>query len=288
MNGAGIPPAASSATFPAADATPIHYLTWAAAQPRAVLLLSHGLGEHAGRYAPFAALLARHGITVAALDHRGHGLSGGQRGHVARFSRFADDFERFRLRVLNRAGAGLPVFVLGHSLGGLIVIRWMQAYRETGVRGVVLSAPLLGVALKAPAWKLVLSGVLSRWIPRLPFTSGVDAEKLSTDEAYVRSYHDDPLVHGRVTPRLYTELMAATDAAFAECSVLRDPPVLVLIPGDDRIVDAAAVSRFAESLPGEVEVRHYPEMRHEVLNEADRARPIGDVLAWLEKRIEAS
>lgn len=286
MNGAGLPPAATSATTRAADGTAIHYLTWAADRPRAVLLLSHGLGEHAGRYAPFAAILAARGITVAAPDHRGHGRSGGQRGHVGRFARFAEDFEAFRAAAT--PPGDLPVFVLGHSLGGLIVIRWMQAHREAGVRGVILSAPLLGVALRAPAWKLAMSGALSRWLPRVPFTSGVDPEKLSSDAAYIRSYHDDPLVHGRVTPRLYTELMAATEAAFAGCSALREPPILVLVPGDDQIVDAAAVTRFAESLPGEVAVRHYPRMRHEVLNEADRALPIGDVLAWLEERIGAA
>ncbi|HEX8453879.1 MAG TPA: alpha/beta hydrolase [Longimicrobium sp.] len=282
MTPAGLPPAAVSASVRAADGIRIHYLTWAAARPRAVLLLSHGLGEHSGRYAPFAAALVERGITMAALDHRGHGRSSGQRGHVDRFSRFAEDFEAFRSAVAKKLPAGLPVFVLGHSLGGLIVIRWLQAHRETGVRGVILSAPLLGVAIKAPAWKLAISGFLSRWLPKLPFTSGVHPEKLSTDEAYVRSYHDDPLVHSRVTPRLYTELQAATVAAFAECSVLRDPPTLVLIPGDDQIVDSAAVTRFAESLPGDVTIRHYPEMRHEVLNEADRARPIGDVVGWVE------
>ena len=282
---AGLPPAAQSATLRAPDGTPIHFLTWAAAHPRAVLLLSHGLGEHAGRYAPFAAILAARGVTVAALDHRGHGRSGGQRGHVDRFSRYADDFEAFRSAVAGRLRAPLPVFVLGHSLGGLIVIRWLQANRGLRVRGVILSAPLLGVTLRAPAWKLALSGFLSRWLPRVPFTSGVDPEKLSSDPAYIRSYHDDPRVHSRITPRLYTELTSATEAAFAECSVLRDPPLLVLIPGDDRIVDAAAVARFAGSLSGEVTVRHYPRMRHEVLNEADRALPIGDVAAWVEARV---
>ncbi len=282
MIGAGIPPAASSDTVHAADGARIHYLTWSAAAPRAVLLLSHGHGEHGGRYAPFAAALVERGITVAALDHRGHGRSSGQRGHVDRFSRYADDFEAFRVAVEKQLPADIPVFVLGHSLGGLVVIRWMQAHREARVTGVILSAPLLGVALRAPAWKLALSGVLSRWLPWVPFSSGINPEKLSTDEAYVRSYHDDPLVHARITPRLYTELIAATEAAFAECSVLRDPPILVLIPGDDRIVDSAAVTRFAESLPGDVVIRHYPDMRHEVLNEAGRAWPIGDVIRWLE------
>jgi alpha-beta hydrolase superfamily lysophospholipase len=269
----------------AADGTRIHSLNWSAPSPRALLLLSHGLGEHAGRYAPFAAALVSRGISVSAVDHRGHGRSGGQRGHVTRFSRFAEDFEAFRVGATAKLASGLPVFVLGHSLGGLIVIRWLQAHRERPLRGVILSAPLLGVALKAPRWKLALSGVLSRWLPNVPFTSEIHPEKLSSDEAYIRSYHDDPLVHSRVTPRLYTELMAATGAAFAECTALTEPPVLALIPGVDEIVDAAATSRFAESLPGEVTVLHYPDMRHEVLNEAHRARPIADVIGWMEKKL---
>ena len=278
------PPAPRAASVRAADGTRIHYLTWSVRSPRALLLLSHGLGEHAGRYAPFAAALAAHGIAVSALDHRGHGRSAGPRGHVARFSLFADDFEAFR-KAATAKHPDLPVFVLGHSLGGLIVIRWLQAHRAEPVRGVILSAPLLGVALKVPGWKLALSGFLSRWLPKLPFTSEIHPEKLSSDEAYIRSYHDDPLVHSRVTPRLYTELTAASEAALAECSALEAPPVLALIPGDDRIVDAAATSRFAESLPGEVRVLHYPEMRHEVLNEADRARPIADVIGWIEEKL---
>ncbi len=285
MTLAGPPPAPRSASVRAADGTRIHYLAWSAPAPRAHLLLSHGLGEHAGRYAPFAAALAARGIAMSALDHRGHGRSAGQRGHVKRFSVFAEDFEAFRKAATAKDPRGLPVFVLGHSLGGLIVIRWLQAHRAAPLAGVILSAPLLGVALKAPRWKLALSGFLSRWIPNVPFTSEIHPEKLSSDEAYIRSYRDDPLVHARVTPRLYTELMAATGAAFAECSALTEPPVLALIPGTDEIVDAAATSRFAESLPGEVRVLHYPEMRHEVLNEADRARPIGDVIAWIDRKI---
>ena len=277
------PPAFTGAEVRASDGARIHITAWHAPAPRAALLLSHGLGEHAGRYASLAAALVERGITVLAPDHRGHGRSAGQRGHVDRFSRYAEDFEAFRAAATAGLPAGLPVFALGHSLGGLVVIRWMQAHREVPVRGVILSAPLLGVALQAPRWKLALSGVLSRWLPRVPFSSGVDAEKLSTDEAYVRSYRDDPLVHSRITPRLYTELMAATEAAFVECEVLRAPPILVLIPGDDRVVSSEAVARFAARLPGEVTVHHYPGFRHEPHNETDRARPIGDVLAWMEE-----
>ncbi len=264
----------------AADGARIHVTAWHAPEPRAALLLSHGLGEHAGRYAAFAASLVARGVSVFAPDHRGHGRSAGQRGHVDRFSCYAEDFEAFR----RGAGVpeGLPLFVFGHSLGGLVVIRWMQAHRGVAVRGVILSAPLLGVALRAPRWKLALSGVLSRWLPRVPFSSGVDADKLSTDPAYVRSYRDDPLVHGRITPRLYTELLAATEAAFAECETLRDPPILVLIPGDDRVVSSEAVARFAARLPGDVTVRHYPGFRHEPLNELRREEPIADVLGWME------
>ncbi|HYW06936.1 MAG TPA: alpha/beta fold hydrolase, partial [Longimicrobium sp.] len=107
------PPVARSATLRAGDGTRLHYHVWSAPSPRAALLLSHGLGEHGGRYAPIAAALVADGVSVFALDHRGHGRSAGQRGHVARFPRFTADFEAFRGAVVASLRADLPVFVLG-------------------------------------------------------------------------------------------------------------------------------------------------------------------------------
>ena len=108
------------------DGVRLHYRSWPAPAERAVLLVSHGLGEHGGRYAQVAEELAAHGITVHAIDHRGHGRSEGRRGHVAHFGEFVRDFETFRVAVAKEHPSGAPLFLLGHSMGGLIAIHlWL-------------------------------------------------------------------------------------------------------------------------------------------------------------------
>jgi len=281
----GLPPApAVSSTLGAPDGTRLHALRWPAEGRRAVLLLSHGLGEHAGRYAPLARDLVPRGIEVHALDHRGHGRSGGTRGYVKRFSRYVDDFEAFRRQVTAGLPAGLPVFLLGHSLGGLIALRWLQAHPDAGLAGAVLSTPLLGLKKEGARWKLALAGTLSKLLPWAPFGNEVDPAELTDDPAYLRSYREDPLVHGRITPRLYTEMMGAMEEAAAEGGRLT-LPLLFLVPGADTIVREEETLRFAGTLTGDVTVRRYPGLRHESLNALERALPVGDVIQWLEARI---
>ncbi|HEX7241947.1 MAG TPA: alpha/beta hydrolase [Longimicrobiaceae bacterium] len=266
-----------------ADGVRLHTCAWEVAEPRAALLLAHGIGEHSGRYAPLARDLAAHGVAVYALDHRGNGRSPGRRGHVRRFGEYVDDLEAFRRHVAAALPAGLPVFLLGHSLGGLIALRYLQAHPEAPLAGAVLSSPALGIAVEAPAWKTRLAGLLSRVLPALPFANEIDPAHLTHDRAVVDGYRDDPLVHPRITPRLYTEMLAAISAALAEGGRLR-LPLLFLIPDADRVVAPAAARAFAEGLRGDVTVRVYEGFYHESLNELERERVVGDIAAWIAAR----
>ncbi|MBB4635806.1 alpha/beta fold hydrolase [Longimicrobium terrae] len=266
----------------AADGVRLHLRSWPVPAPRAAVLVSHGLGEHGGRYAALAADLAERGIGVHAIDHRGHGLSGGARGHVNRFAEYVRDLEQARARVA--AASSAPLFLLGHSLGGLIAIRHLQTHTEAPFRGAILSAPLLGVAVRAPRWKVAVSGLLSRIAPRIPFSNAVDPGELSAEEEYAAAYRADPLVHALITPRLYTEMMAAIRAAFADRDTVH-LPMLVLAPEADRIVLPEAVARWAAACPGDVDVRRYPGFRHEPLNERDRHRAVADVAGWIDGRL---
>lgn len=270
----------------AADGVPIHHQAWAAEHPRAVLLVSHGHGEHGGRYGELARHLAERGITVHAVDHRGHGRSGGPRGHVDRFDDYVRDLEAWRRAATAKLPRETPVFLLGHSLGGLIAIRHLQTHPEAGFRGAVLSAPLLGIAVRAPAWKTALSGLFSRILPRLPFSNELDPSMLSTAPGYVEAYRADALLHPTITPRLYTEMVRAMEDAFRRPDSIR-VPLLVLAPTGDRVVAPEAVARFASACPGEVDVRRYEGFQHEALNEAERHRVMADVAEWLEGRIGA-
>jgi alpha-beta hydrolase superfamily lysophospholipase len=269
----------------AADGVRLHYRSWPASAERGVLLISHGLGEHGGRYAEVAQELAERGITVHAIDHRGHGRSGGRRGYVAHFGEFVRDFETFRAAIAKEHPSDAPLFLLGHSMGGLIAIHHLQTHPEAGYRGAVLSAPLVGIAVKAPRWKVALSGFLSRLIPWLPFHNAIETAMLSTAPGYEESYRSDTLLHNTITPRLYTEMVAAIRGAFERPDGIR-VPLLVLAPTADRVVLPEAVARFASACPGDVEVKRYEGFQHESLNEKDRHRVVADVAAWLEGRME--
>ncbi|HYJ78870.1 MAG TPA: alpha/beta hydrolase [Longimicrobiaceae bacterium] len=278
-----LPPQPRSATLTAADGVRIHYQHWPVDAPRAGVLVSHGLGEHGGRYAALARDLAPRGISVCAIDHRGHGRSGGPRAYARRFEQVVEDLEALRRELAAGLFAGLPVFLLGHSLGGLVAIRHLQAH--PGVfRGAVLSAPLLGVAVQAARWKVAFSGVLSKLIPALPIPNEITPGQLSRDEAYVRSYLEDPLVHTKITPRLYTEFMAHIGHASADAGRL-DAPLLFVVPTADVIVQPAAVLRFAQALAGDVTIRSYEGYRHESFNDLGRERVIDDIAAWIEARL---
>ncbi|HEV2148952.1 MAG TPA: alpha/beta hydrolase [Longimicrobiaceae bacterium] len=274
----------SSGTFRGADGLLLHARAWEAAEARAALLVSHGLGEHSGRYATLAADLVARGVSVFATDHRGHGRSPGTRGHVRRFAELVDDLEAFRAHVAARLPAGLPVFLLGHSLGGLVAIRHLEEYAEAPFAGAVLSAPLLGVALRPPAWKVSLAGALARIAPSLRLANGIDPADLCSDEAVVAAYRADPLVHPWVTPRLYVEIQAAMRAAVERRGRIR-VPLLFVVPGADRIVLSDATETFASDLRGDVEVRRFAGLRHEALNELERGEVVVGVADWIAKRI---
>ncbi|UCF20609.1 MAG: lysophospholipase [Gemmatimonadota bacterium] len=264
----------------------LHYRCWDVPQPRAVVIICHGLGEHSGRYEELARDLARAGLSSFALDHRGHGRSDGRRGHVRRFTRYVHDLEKFRRRVVGAVGDELPLVFLGHSLGGLILLRYLQEYPGVTSCGAVFSAPLLGIATEIPRWKERLATVLGYSVPALPLSSGLNPEYLSHDLQVVAAYRRDPLVHDRITPRLFSEIKAEVDRAFHDVGRLT-LPVLFLIPSADRLVRPDLMQQFA-SLLGRgprVEVRTLPGLYHEVLNESTRSSVVADLLGWIERRI---
>jgi lysophospholipase len=273
----------SCGSFPGWDGTPLHRLAWEVEEPRAVLLLSHGMGEHAGRYAAFARDLAEAGISIHALDHRGNGRSPGPRGHVGRFGELVEDLESFRQKVVTPAAGGRPLFLLGHSLGGLVALRHLEVHPEAPFAGAILSSPALRVALEIPRWKTSLAGALSRLVPAFPFSSEIDPAHLTHDPAIAETYRDDPLVHSRASARFYMETVEAMRLAVRQGVRIRIP-LLFVVAGDDRVVSAAASESFARSLSGDVTVRRYEGLFHECLNELERERVIRDVVEWIHAR----
>lgn len=264
----------------------LHYRCWEVFDPRGAVLISHGLGEHSGRYEELAHDFARAGLSTYALDHRGHGGSDGRRGHVRRFVRYIQDLEKFRRRVVGAVGTEVPLVFLGHSLGGLVLIRYLEEYPGVAIRAAVLSAPLLGIGMDMPQWKERLGQLFYYAVPALPMSTGLDPKYLSHDPQVVAAYERDPQVHDRITPRAYGEIQREIELAFDRTDRLR-VPLLLLVPSADRIVRPDQMQRFArqarDSVP--VEVQTFAGMYHEVFNEIRRSRVVAHVLGWIERQI---
>ena len=261
----------------------LYYQGWEAAEPRAVILLVHGLAEHGGRYEELGRRMAAFGLSTYALDLRGHGLSDGRRGHADRFEVLLQDVDRFRREIAGIAD-NVPTFILGHSMGGLIAARYIEEY-DSSFAGAIITSPWLATAMEVPRWKVLAAGVLNKVLPALPMDAGVDAEYLSHDPTVIARYKDDPLVHGKITPRLFAEASMAMGLVMQRSERVRIP-ILFLLAGDDRIVDMKKSEAFARSLKiSDVTIRILPDYYHEVLNDYDRNIAHHAIRDWIFARL---
>jgi alpha-beta hydrolase superfamily lysophospholipase len=261
----------------------IFYRHWALKSPRAVVLLVHGLGEHGGRYQHVADSLAARGIASLAADHPGHGRSPGRRCHIGRFSDFFAPLDALR-GLVDSEYPGLPCFLVGHSMGGLIgaayLLRCQQRFSGAAFSGAAFAVP-------EPPGALAL--LINRLIATVWPTLGVlqlDASEVSRDADVVRRYREDPLVHsGKISARLVVELFAAMGDVEARRGELT-LPVLVMHGEGDVMTPAAGSRAFCEGV-GSVDntLRLYPELYHEIFNEPERDQVLGDLGDWLDARI---
>jgi alpha-beta hydrolase superfamily lysophospholipase len=272
----------SETHFDAAGGRRLFARSWVPPQPTRNLVLVHGYAEHSGRYEHVGAWFAARGAAVHAYDHQGHGLSGGRRCHVRRFGDFLDDLEVV-VEKARGSHPALPLFVIGHSMGGLIVCAWARE-RQPRVSGLVISSPPLARPGSVSPTRLALLR-LARWIaPTASIASELDPQGLSRDPAVAEAYLADPLVHLRMTLSLGAELFAAigrTRPRGSEVSL----PMLMLHGSADPICPPAASQAFARDVLG-CRYRSYPELRHEIFNEPERESVFADVQAWLEQREE--
>lgn len=248
---------------------------------RAAVLVVHGHGEHSGRYGNLVDCLVPSGFAVYALDQRGHGRSPGRRGHVDRFDEFDQDVRAFRALIRERE-PGRPVFMIAHSLGGLIGL--YSALRDPGgLAGVVASGPLLAQVPVAPAL-MVAARMMSRLRPAFSLKTGLDVTALSRDQAVVDAYVNDPLVHSQGTARLATEITAAMDWCHANASEFK-LPLLIVHGGADRLCLPEGSRRFFERVTvPDRERREYEGYYHEVFNDLGKERVLAGVETWLAAR----
>lgn len=265
------------------DKTPIFYSRLRpASKAKATVMVVHGMGEHGGRYRLAAEYLAERGYQVLVPDLRGFGKSGGRRAFIRNFSDYHRDLEALHRFAISEEKE-VPVFLLAHSLGGLIASSYLAFTQPLPLAGLILSSPCFGIALKVPGWKRSLA-VLGAFIaPSLTLPAGLNPDYLTHDTEIVRHYKSDRLVYRRVSARLYYEMSRLMKQG-GEIAARVDCPLLVLQAGRDLIVSKKQVLSFYEKLhcqPRELEV--YPGFYHEVLNEIGRTAVLQRICEWIQK-----
>jgi alpha-beta hydrolase superfamily lysophospholipase len=261
----------------------LYYQRWSPeGRPRAALAVVHGYGEHSGRYGNLVDWFVPRNYAVYAFDMRGHGRSAGQRGHVEDWAEVRGDVRAFLDRV-HQQEPDRPVFLVGHSVGGLTALNYVL-YDPAGLEGVVASSPFM-CQLPLPSLLVLVGRLLSRVLPSLAMKSELDATALSRDPAVVEAYVNDPLVHGRGTPRTSTELVAAIDWTQAHAAELA-LPCLIVHGGADRIASPEASQAFFDHVTfADKERLEYDGYYHEMFNDLGKEQVLADVEAWLVRHL---
>lgn len=264
-----------------ADGLPLVGRCWApAGEPRAVICLVHGLGEHCGRYAHVAAALNDAGYAVLACDKRGHGRSGGKRGHTPSYEALMGDIDLLLAQAAQRF-PGRPRFLYGHSLGGNEVLNYALR-RKPDLAGVVSASPGLRTAFKPPALQLAAGRLMNRIWPAFTMPNELELAAISRDPAVVAAYQADPLVHDRLSARLGMSLLESGEWAIAHAAEF--PLPLLLMHGTaDRLTSAPASQEFSAQAPN-CTLKLWEGLYHETHNEPEKEEVIGFVVDWLQQR----
>ena len=266
-------------TFTGVGELSLFYQSWhPEEEAKAILVIVHGLGEHSGRYLNIVNHLVPLGYAVYGFDHRGHGRSPGPRGYINNYIEFRGDVHNF-LEMVRAREEKRPLFLMGHSMGGGIVVNYILHDPE-GFAGVIASAPAIGQLNIQPALAFA-ARMMSGIMPKFSMDNGLDLSGISRDEAAVQAYKDDPLVHGKGTPRLGVEMM--DNAAWSMVNAHEWEPPLLMIHGEaDRIVNVEQTRLFFEAVQQpDKELIIYEGGYHESHNDVHYEQVVADIVRWL-------
>jgi len=261
-----------------ADGTRLFYRAWPLANATHTFAVVHGLGDHSGRYEAFARAMRQRGMATYAVDLRGHGKSQGQRGHVDSWSQWTDDVASFVARVESlTSGEVIPV---GHSFGGVAMLSTVLAGELKNARRFIVSSPALRLKLAVPQWKESLGKVSSRLTPRLALANEVDAGTISRIPEVVEAYRSDPLVHARISSRMYSEWHRATADVLAHADRITIP-FLILAGDADPLIDPAGSEQLQAKAPLRSTLRMLPGRYHEPFNDLGSDEVFEIISGWV-------
>jgi alpha-beta hydrolase superfamily lysophospholipase len=245
--------------------------------------LLHGHGEHIGRYEHVAAALTEQGYALLGFDLRGHGKSAGPRGHTPSYEALMDDIAVFFDQIEARY-PGLPRFSYGHSLGGSLVLNYALR-RKPALRGVIATGPWLKLAFDPPASKVSLGKMMNNIFPGFTQSSGLETAALSHDPAVVKAYENDPLVHDKISARMFVSTYDSGLWALEHASEF-PLPLLLMHGTGDRITSSEASKEFAAKAGDKVTLKLWDGWYHEIHNEPGKAEVFKVMTDWLAARLK--
>ena len=247
-------------------------------KPKGIVALVHGHGEHVGRYIHVAEAFTNAGYALAGFDLRGHGKSGGARGHSPSYQALMDDITDF-LVLIRKRYPKIPLFIYGHSLGGNLVLNFTLRCKPEAA-GIIVTAPWLKLAFDPPPSQVVLARIMNKIAPRFTQNSGLDTSALSRDKVIVNAYNDDALVHGKISAGLYVGLYDSGLWALEHANEF-PVPLLLMHGTGDRLTSATASREFAERGGKKITWRAWDGWYHEIHNEPQKAEVFKVMIDWM-------
>lgn len=274
-------------SFAGQDGTAFFVQGWEAdhGKPKALIALIHGLGEHTSRYAHVGNVLADAGYALVGFDLRGHGKSGGPRGHASSLEAYMQDMRQF-FGLLKQRYPDLPHFLYGHSLGGLLTLTYAIQYGR-GLKGVMVTSPALRSPLQKQKAKIAMVKLLGSLLPTLTLLSGLDPVAISRDPDVVQKYIHDPLVHSSTSLGFGKAGLSAVDLCFARAKEF-PAPLLMLHGTGDRIAYCSGSEEFAKlvgAAGGNVTLKLWEGLYHELHNEPEKAEVFRFMMGWLDEHL---
>ena len=262
----------------------LFYQSWTIEKPKGVLIITHGLGEHSECYQRLVDGINPLEFSVYAWDLRGHGRSEGKRGVSRDFFDFCKDLESF-IRFVRKKEAGLPVFQLGHSMGGLVVASALLKGIGSDLNGTILSSPLFEIGVEVPRLKEMAGNVVSKWIPDLTLNNQISYSQLSRDESVIDEYEKDHLRHDKVSTKLFADMLVSIKYALDHAVQIR-VPILVQQAGHDTVVGVNGTRTFFSKLSSEDKAFFlYEGYLHEIYNDLGRERVYSDLMNWVNSHL---
>jgi|TARA_B100001093_G_scaffold313186_2_gene298867 alpha-beta hydrolase superfamily lysophospholipase len=247
--------------------------------PRAVIFLVHGMGEHAKRYAHVIEYFKNVNIATVAIDLRGHGNSEGQRGHMPSFDHMMHDLTLSLAHVTNDY-KGTPVILYGHSMGGNLILNYLLRNSD-GVIGAIATGPYLRLGFDPPKWKVLLAKLSANIYPALSQPTGLERVALARSPQIIDEYENDPLVHDRMTASFFINIHQAGINAIARSKEL-EIPILLMHGSEDRLTSPEGSKDFHANAGSNVTFHLLEGLYHEVHNEPEKNQVFKIQFEWIE------